>query len=85
MNSIASFALDDGSITTDHVDLCDVAKVYFNNLYGSSNVDSNPIINQILIYLSFDDNSSSLAHFSIDEFKDVLFLWTQINPLTLMV
>lgn len=67
MNFILSLTHEDGSMVTNHVDLCDVAKVCFYNFYGASNDDSDPVKNHIPFYLSLDDNSSVLAPFTINE------------------
>ena len=62
MNSIESLTHEDGNEVANHIDLCDIAKVYFNNMYNS-----------IPSYTSSTNNISLIAPFSIDEFKDALF------------
>jgi len=62
MNSIESLTHEDGNEVANHIDLCDIAKVYFNNMYNS-----------IPSYTSSANNISLIAPFSIDEFKDALF------------
>lgn len=73
MNSIVSLTHNYSSEAIDDVSLCDVARVYFNNLHGASNDDYDPVINQILTYLSPDDNISLLTPFNNNENKDALF------------
>ena len=73
MNSIESLTHEDGNEVANHIDLCDIANVYFNNMYVTSSVDIDPIINSIPSYTLFANNISLIAPFSIEEFKDALF------------
>ena len=73
MNSIEYLTHEDGNEVANHIDLFDIAKVYFNNMYVASGVDIDLIINSIPSYTSFANNISLIAHFSIEEFKDALF------------
>lgn len=73
MNSIESLTHEDGNEVANHIDLCDIANVYFNNMYVVSSVDIDPIINSIPSYTLFANNISLIAPFSIEEFKDALF------------
>lgn len=73
MNNIVSLTRDDGMIATNYNDLCNDAKSYFGNLYCSFTVEINEVINHVLLYLLFNENSSLIAHFSIDGFKTAFF------------
>lgn len=73
INSIVSLKHDDDTVAFSHFGLCDVAKKYFHDFYCNANVDIDPIINHILVYLSFDDNLSLIVPFSVDEFCKALF------------
>lgn len=85
MNTITSLTRDDGLVVTDHNDLCNFPKPYFDNLYCGATVEIDEVINHVPLYLLFDNNSSHLASFSIDEFKNSLFFkWTQANHLGLI-
>jgi hypothetical protein len=64
---------ESGTQVTEALDICNVARNYFVNIFQKQNSTLPPVLDAISPSISVDDNINLTAPFSLEEFREALF------------
>ncbi|KAK2396409.1 hypothetical protein QL285_058064 [Trifolium repens] len=73
VNKITSLLDASDNLITNDIELCDVARDYFVDIFQRQNSVTEPVINLIDCTISPEDNNMLTAPFVIEEFKEAIF------------
>jgi hypothetical protein len=73
VNKITSLLDASDNLITNDIELCNVARDYFVDIFQRQNSVTEPVINLIDCTISPEDNNMLTAPFVIEEFKEAIF------------